>query len=311
MLKKFIRNLSGLAQKINGNESPKATEPSDQKSDEPVAEERIVEPMPDEERIPAASTNSILNNAIDNRDQAVRMIVDSFRRATGSKSNEFADLTVIVPYTETTFDPLNHAWADDQFLTDLRRELDNALLSAVGSRDIKLKFLRLADVQKDSCREIIPDALYVCWKKLRAKQNNPGAVAGRLTIINGTGSLMQESYLVDSSVKSVYHIGRGEVVRLSGNIRRNDIVVCEAETNPELAEYNARVSSNHADLVARSGRLYLRAAAGGCRALGGSVTKLIRNDEIIELNDTSSMMPVNDGDMIELGKNLTLLFSAL
>lgn len=69
------------------------------------------------------------------------------------------------------------------------------------------------------------------------------------------------------------------------------------------------VSSAHADIVFKNGNYYLRAAVGGCRALGGSPTKIVRNENVIEMRNTTLLYLLENGDILELGKNVLLLFS--
>ena len=309
MLKKFLNRISGVARSING--TPVQAESSSEKSASPGGEEQSEPISADEDSQPSANgRKSILDNAIDNRDQAVKMIVDSFRSATGSKSKEFERLTVLIPYKEPVFDPLFHAWADEQFVSDLRRELDNALLSAVGASKIELKFVHASELDPGQCREVIPEALYVAWKKPDLKPKKVAdALKGTIALVPGTGTLVSPVYEIDPDRKTLYRIGRGEISRRSGSIRRNDIVISDSDPDPAMMEMNSRVSSNHADIVVRNGQICLRASAGGCRSMGGAATKLLRDDKVIELSDTSTLIPLADGDMIELGKSLTLIFT--
>ena len=309
MLKKFLNRISGVARSING--TPVQAESSSEKSASPGGEEQSEPISADEDSQPSANgRKSILDNAIDNRDQAVKMIVDSFRSATGSKSKEFERLTVLIPYKEPVFDPLCHAWADEQFVSDLRRELDNALLSAVGASKIELKFVHASELDPGQCREVIPEALYVAWKKPDLKPKKVAdALKGTIALVPGTGTLVSPVYEIDPDRKTLYRIGRGEISRRSGSIRRNDIVISDSDPDPAMMEMNSRVSSNHADIVVRNGQICLRASAGGCRSMGGAATKLLRDDKVIELSDTSTLIPLADGDMIELGKSLTLIFT--
>lgn len=307
MFKKLFGRLSGIASAINGTDSAPSAEASD--DTQVIDQQPAVDHQQSDGRTSASTTDgSILNNAIDNRDQAVRLIVDSFRSATGTKAREFECLTVIVAYHETPFDPLLHAWADEEMTGNLRRELDNALLSAVGARQIDLKFVFSPEIDREQCREIVPDCLYVSWSGVDIR---PRAVLGEgwISIVADTGSLLQPIVQLDPEAKNVYRIGRGAISRRSGSIRRNDIIINDRETDPALRESNECVSSSHADIVVRNGRYCLRAADGGCRAKCGSATKLIHDDKIIELTDTATLMPLSDGDMIELGKSVTLLFS--
>ncbi len=76
-----------------------------------------------------------------------------------------------------------------------------------------------------------------------------------------------------------------------------------------MLQCNNHVSSTHADIVFKNNRYYIKAAIGGCRAIGGSPTKVVRDEKATELRDTTLLYPLEDGDIIELGKNVLLMFS--
>lgn len=306
MIKKILNKLSGLARAINGEQDHNNSKGPSDNVETPAADHAAESTAAAEEK----SSDSLLDNAIDNRDQAVRMIVGSFRSATGTNSRDFANLTILIPYKETTYNPLLHAWADDRFIDDLRRELDNALLSAVGASKIELKPIHVSEIETDACHEVVPETIYVKWSSDVVRKETP-VVRASVMAVEGTGSIVEAEYILDSSVKMVYHIGRGIISRRDGTLRRNDIVIRDNESDPQLADLNSRVSSAQADIVVCNGRFCLRASSGGCRSKGGAPTKLIRDDRVTELTDTSAMFPLESGDLIELGKSLTLLFTVI
>ena len=49
----------------------------------------------------------------------------------------------------------------------------------------------------------------------------------------------------------------------------------------------------------------------GCRTSNGSPTKIIRDQEPIELRDSASAYRLKDGDIIELGKSVLLIFKII
>ena len=121
--------------------------------------------------------------------------------------------------------------------------------------------------------------------------------------------MMKPSYILDSDKKKIYHIGRGTASRKGGKYRVNDIVIKDKEADSDLLQCNMHVSSTHADIVFKNNRYYIKAAIGGCRAIGGSPTKVVRDEKATELRDTTFLCPLEDGDIIELGKNVLLMFS--
>lgn len=327
MIKNFLKKMSDLASSINGKEVDTSVEsqPTPQPTPQPTLlldSEPDTEPVsglvsdPDPEPVSEpdpepAQSSSILNNAIDNRDSAVRKIVDSFRPAIGTSSRDFETLVVYVVYTEKPYDPLLHAWADDKFVDSLRRALDNALLSAVGAENIILTPLHIDNSDLQSAKEIVPDTIYVTWRSNKKEMKTDVVCRAKISLVVDTGSLAQPVYYLSTDAKAKYTIGRGKVSRRDNHLRQNDIVINGNDPDPEINELNMRVSSAHADIIVRSGRFYLKAADGGCRSRGGSPTKLIRCEDVIELSDTSAMLPLQDGDIIELGKTVCLLFNII
>ena len=96
-------------------------------------------------------------------------------------------------------------------------------------------------------------------------------VTATISIFDGNGSLQEDSYILDSDSKTIYHIGRGKSSRKEGKYRINDIVINDNEVHQELRNLNLHVSSAHADIVFKNGNYYLRAAVGvspHCRRRG-------------------------------------------
>ena len=192
----------------------------------------------------------------------------------------------------------------ETFLQRLRLELDNNLLSAISAGDIGI-----LDGLTDS-----PTALNVKPGFLQVSISSRSVVVkatGRaiVTIVEGTGSLANPSYELDASAKTVFHIGRGKVVKRGGSIRVNDIVINDAEPDERVLAQNRRVSSSQADILCRDGAFYLKAMPSGCRPEGGAATKVFHNETARELRDTFMPVLLQDGDFIELGGTLLLSFS--
>ncbi|MCM1293157.1 MAG: hypothetical protein NC230_06235 [Bacteroides sp.] len=309
MLKKFLGKINSMMAAINGtsetdnavNENQKATK--ERHASEST--EGVAESVEEEE----ASSGSILHNAIDTRDRAVKLIVDSFRNAMGTRSSAFRCLTLHVVYKEDKFDPLNYPWADEKLVEDLRRELDNSLLSAIGSESITIQFVHEGELDTENMTEIAPGELYVSWK-VKKIEKPTAATKVEIRLIETTGSLVENPVILTTD-KPIYHIGRGAVSRSAGAVRYNDVVIRDDEPDESLLKCNQLVSSCHADIVVRDGKFCLRASAGGCRGLGGAATKLISGERIDEMMDTSTLRPLKSGDLIELGKSVTLRFTEI
>lgn len=121
--------------------------------------------------------------------------------------------------------------------------------------------------------------------------------------------MMKPSYILDSDKKKVYHIGRGITTRREGGkYRVNDIVINDKEADAELRRCNGDVSSAHADIIFKNNRYYIKAAIGGCGGNVGSRT-VVRDEKPEELKDTARLRPLKDGVIIQLGKNVQLIYA--
>lgn len=133
-------------------------------------------------------------------------------------------------------------------------------------------------------------------------------------IVALAGQTEQAEYPLDPTRKTTFCIGRGRTAQApSGRIRTNDIVILNEDDpgfDPQRGGGNGAVSRSHAtiryDGVQR--RYSLLVDAGGLPA-SGNKTKLIHSDDQVERADIPGMgYPLEDGDQIELGGGVTLLF---
>ena len=122
------------------------------------------------------------------------------------------------------------------------------------------------------------------------------------------GRLKKECYKLSSEelkkIKS-YNIGRGEVVAIRG-IRHNHIAIDENGGTKENC-----VSRAHARIgYLKELGFYLQPEEGGCLA-GGNRTRIIRGNDLIDLENTLRTEPLRDGDIIELAKSVYLRFEEI
>lgn len=237
----------------------------------------------------------------DKRAFIIRELLNRFRSSTGTDSQLMENLTIIVVRNEDDNDMAQHDWDGERFKEDLRRELTNAYLGRIGRKSLQVVLKPISET--DGCINLIENYVYYKWERIEiAKDDIPyRRVEASISIHNGNGSMRQDRYILDSDIKTTYHIGRGETVRRDGIFRTNDIVINDNETY---------VSGAQADIIFKNGKYYLRAASGGCRAgLGTSPTKIVRAENAIELSNTAILYPLEDGDILELGKKVLLRFS--
>lgn len=259
------------------------------------------------------TTEQKFATAIDKRAFVINELLKRFRNSTGTDTKLMENLTIVVIRNEEDDDMAKYDWIGKKFEDDLRRELANAFLDKIGSKSLQIVLKPKSETE--GCLSLIDNQVYYKWGKADSVQEESSKeipyerVVAHISIIEGTGSMVKPVYTLDSDIKKLYHIGRGVASRKGGKYRVNDIVIKDREADEELAQYNAFVSSAHADIVFKNNKYFLKAAIGGCRALDGSPTKIVRNEKASELRDTNLLYPLEDGDMIELGKSVLLVYS--
>ena len=259
------------------------------------------------------TTEQKFATAIDKRAFVINELLKKFRSSTGTDTKLMENLVIIVIRNEEDDDMAKYDWIGKRFEDDLKLELTNAFLEKIGSKSLQI--ILKPKSETGDCISLIDNQVYYKWGKAdtsvddKPKEIPYERVIASVSIIEGTGSMMQPSYVLDSDRKKIFHIGRGVTSRKGGKYRVNDIVIKDKEADHDLLECNAHVSSTHADIVFKNNKFYIKAAIGGCRAIGGSPTKLVRDEKATELRDTNLLYPLDDGDIIELGKNVLLVFS--
>ncbi len=301
-LKKIGKAIGNLTDKINGTVSPDADE-----TPETPSSGRNVPASEEKPKRNAKEPGQIFNNAIDNRDQAIGYILEEFKEATGTDSQSLRSLFIYVIVDRPDYNVKDYAWADETMKEQLRLRLDNAMLDNIGSKVLDIRMVT-KDELPDNARRIVNDVLYYSFLSAPKRADR---VRATISVVTGTGSLASEIYELDSDRKKVYHIGRGQMANKPGAYRPNDIVVRDNDRDPAIQECNNHVSSAHADIIAGNGRFYFKALKWGCRPMGGSCSKLIYDGEEHEVMDTMLRHPLADGYMIELGKNVILIYNEI
>lgn len=299
----ILNSIKKVISSINGTPAAPAPEAEPTAKEEPKPAPKA-KPEPKPQPQPETDAKSIFNNAIDKRFQAVRTIIDEFREATGTQSAAMNSLYIYVIVDREDYNVKNYAWADDKFRSQLRTELDNALLQSIGSKSLGVKLVTMANLP-GSAKPLIEETLYYSFVSAPKVAKHVKAL---ITVQKGTGSLENDRYELDSAVKTAYNIGRShDAARVAGAVS-NDIVIRADDPDSVLQGNNNHVSSNHATITAANGQFYINARKGGCRRLGGAATKLILGEKEYELADTNMKFPLADGCIIELGKTVRLEF---
>lgn len=132
-------------------------------------------------------------------------------------------------------------------------------------------------------------------------------------VFGGKGSLLRDKYELSSEVlvkenRKYYNIGRGEFPEMEqGNYRQNHIAIDDKSD----IEYNRYVSRAHARIgFSKNIGFYLQVEIGGSR-LSGNRTRILRNDNKIEVENIDVKEPLHNGDFIELGKAVVLKYEEI
>ncbi|MBD2755833.1 FHA domain-containing protein [Spirosoma validum] len=136
-------------------------------------------------------------------------------------------------------------------------------------------------------------------------------------IVTLVGQTEQAEYVLNPAQKATFAIGRGHTTQTtSGRVRTNDIVILNDDDpgfDSQKGEGNAAVSRAHATIRYDVGqkRYVLLVDAGGLPA-SGNKTKIMHPDNSVERADIAGMVyPLQDGDQIEMGGEVMLLFTLL
>lgn len=320
LLKKIGNKLKNLAATINGEDVEETTAPRyvPNPAGRPETESGSIslpapkpepEPKPEPTKEPERkpSKRELFDNAIDKRNIAINAVLGSLKKATGTDSKLMREFYVFAIVPSEDFDVEEFAWADETMEEQLRRALDDAMLENIGKDRLKVNLVTRHQLPSEA-KEIIHETLYYSFRK--AVQQSKNALA-KITVIEGTGSLMREEYLLDTAKKATYFIGRGPMANKPGAIRPNDIVIRTDDPNPELQARNNHVSSAHAEISAINGEFYFRALPWGCAATRGASSKLIFDSAEHTIMDTHMKHRLKDGYIIKLGKEVCLLFNKL
>lgn len=198
---------------------------------------------------------------------------------------------------------------NDGFVTLLHTEIENHLITALTHSEIVVRMGKPSSKIPSSC--ILEDAIWFSFmieEEVRKKMNGKA----RIAVAGGRGSLLKKTYDLNVTERTVFHIGRGETENNKERpFRENQIAINDQEKDKTLRELNYHVSGTHADLIYDNDAFYLKATPFGCRP-DGSKTAVIREgsngSEEYELRDSESRFRLRDGDMIELGGAVMLLF---
>ncbi|MCM1319951.1 MAG: hypothetical protein NC217_06175 [Muribaculaceae bacterium] len=246
---------------------------------------------------PAAS-----NNYIENKSDALQLITTCLSKYSYSKDKNLGLLELWVIRDENS-DIVN--WADEEFLDELRAALHQQCIDAVKRiRVYSPTYQEFIDIKK-ARPNIIPierTRIYYHTSAIGAAPiEQVMGKAAWLVCVKGEDAVQQQIVPLDPSNKRQWNIGRG--LNDTSLAAPNDIII-----NSDCRD----VSRNQAAILNDSGHYYLACHKGGCRALGGTVTKIIRaNGAEQELRSLSPkiLSPLSEGDIIMLAHTVYYRFT--
>ena len=252
---------------------------------------------------PAEPVRRIAGNAIEVEAKVIKAIMDTvdslFR---GNRNIDFSKKDLIVWMADNLlFESLSNA----NFRESLMLQL--ADMSGIAFRQVTLKFL--ATTVGVTYTQAI-DGVYL---ELSGGQEISKGRTARISVYEGQGSLLQSEYILNSVELQkpsfrVYNIGIGVFVKNSNGLMRKNHIVINDDPNDLAFVKNKYVSRSHAHIDYDEDYGFRLFVEQNGTAMAGKRTRIIRGDKVLELNNTLVPEPLIDGDIIELSKNVLLLF---
>ena len=201
-------------------------------------------------------------------------------------------------------------WVADDLLFDRvgREEFSDQLVAQLANDGYQTVWrdMRLESPPQNHTFTLVSDRVFLQMEVASAVK--PAVKKAKISVIQGKGSLEQETYLLHSEERKKYNIGVGQFPTIKNNgFRENHIVIDENKTSPQY-ENNKYVSRAHAYIVfSETDGFCLQVEVGGCRTYGGR-TRIFRNEKTIEVDNLENYEPLQHDDIIELGKSVFLRF---
>jgi len=192
------------------------------------------------------------------------------------------------------------------FLKSLQKAFDDANLPEAGSMAKWIVKNEAIPDGKDSIK--LNDGVYleICPEVDTQPGTFPQNIAAkaRISIVDDSGSLIKNKYILDAKRQQIWQIGRGEKDKQG---RKNHIALSDNENDP-LYVKNRSVSNAHLQIL-------FVADKGFClKSLNNNSRTIVYRAEnrVADLRDEYSLSnPLQHGDRIELEKTVSLLFEII
>ena len=241
------------------------------------------------------------NNYIENRNDALRIISLHLSRFTNSTHKNLEILKLWIVYPENA-DCV--AWADSNFVKELQSRLHQERIDAVKTIEVyEVSVEEMTHLLKsDPTIGIIKDNQIIyktCSRSEARTETQMNAPRAWLVCIGGEDNVEYPVFEL-SAGKGKWNIGRTTKPSI---LEQNDIVIKDSCKD---------ISRLHAAIQIDNGDYYLKCKEGGCRARGGRLTRIIREngsqEDLISLHH-KALAPLREGDIIQLSNSIYFKFT--
>ena len=244
------------------------------------------------------------SNLIDIINKLQQKIVDVINQNFGGGKFSFSDKKLVIWVQDNLlFTALS---SDSDFIDNLITAIDNECGISIPKVEIETGKLP----QGISVTPITPTI------HILIREDKPYRPVHTATIraMEEQGSLVEEVYYLSANdimnlPGNRYNIGIGVRQKLDNlTIRTNHIAIDDNPASPEY-EHNKYVSRSHAHISYDNKIGFLLYVEDGGTTRSGKRTAILRNDDTIRLESINAPIPLQDGDIIVLSKNVYLIFN--
>lgn len=210
-------------------------------------------------------------------------------------------------------------WLDTEYLifktydtVEFRQQLQSAMVNECGITFESVECRMGKPAEELRCTPVGKSGRVM----MQVLENKPEKIEvhqkASISIFGNSGSLLKDEYILSSDEmreKSVpvYNIGAGEFPQVPTGYRQNHIAIDDNPNSP-MVEKNKYVSRKHAHIgFSDEFGFYLQVEIDGTRLMGKR-TRIFRGEKIIEMDNPQAKEALQDGDLIELGKAVTLRY---
>lgn len=284
-------------QNVKADNPQQKEEPTPQEP-EPKKKEAAAEPIPPKEE----------PKTLDDKEALLRNVVSTLAKR--------------IEYRDATKGKKLVLWLDCDRLTFIaydtdsyRQQMLSALLNEKGFEFEQVTFSLGKPAQELHATPIGDNDLE--YLQVIEEEKVPESVSCKavISVFGEAGSLAQDKYILSpedmkEKMISCYNIGAGKFPKIPTGYRENHIAIDDNPDSP-MVEKNKFVSRMHAHIgFSDKFGFYFQVEKDGTRLMGKR-TRIFRGEEKIECENPEAKIPLQDGDLIELGKAVVLKYKQL